>query len=264
MESRKKSIMRMSKPELFQFKVSHFNEKVRWALDYKGIEHVRHSLLPGPQKLKMKKLSGQEQTPVLRWGSDVVAGSAAILDYLERRAPQPPLYPSDTTLLRRALAAQARFDEQVGPAIRLAMFYELLAEPAYFLSMFTVGQPVLARISYRAMFPLIRVLMTREMKITSENAEKAVVTTKQGLDLVAEDSRSSGYLVGEAFSVADLTAAALLAPAVEIEPSPFGYPKPISSALRGWWDRWRDHPGTAWVRSMYERHRGVSHEVSAG
>jgi len=252
----------MSKPELFQFKVSHFNEKARWALDYKGIEHVRHSLLPGPQKPRMQKLSGQEQTPVLRWDGEVIAGSAAIIDYVERRAPHPALYPSDTTLLRRALAVQARFDDEVGPAIRLAMFHELLAEPRYFVSMFTVGQPVLARIGYRAVFPLIRVLMTREMKITAENAEKAVVTTRRALELVAEESRSSGYLVGDGFTVADLTAAALLAPAVEIDPSPFSYPKPISSALRAWWDRWQDHPGTAWVRSMYERHRGVSHEVS--
>jgi glutathione S-transferase len=254
----------MSKPELFQFRVSHFNEKARWALDYKAIEHVRRSLLPGPQKPKMQKLSGQEQTPVLRWDGDVIAGSAAIVDYVERRVPQPPLYPSDTTLLRRALAVQARFDDEVGPAIRLAMFHELLAEPGYFVSMFTVGQPVLARVSYRAVFPLIRVLMTREMKISAENAEKAIVTTRRALDLVAEESRTSGYLVGDEFTVADLTAAALLAPAVEIDPSPFGYPQPVSASLRAWWDRWQDHPGTAWVRSMYERHRGVSHEVSGG
>ena len=64
----------MPTPELFQFKVSHFNEKARWALDFKGIAHVRHSLLPGPQKPKMQRLSGQEQTPVLRCGDDVVAG----------------------------------------------------------------------------------------------------------------------------------------------------------------------------------------------
>lgn len=250
-------------PELFQFKVSHFNEKARWALDYKGIDHVRHSLLPGPQKLKMKRISGQEQTPVLRWGGEIVAGSAAIIDFLERRVPSPPLYPHDVTSLRRALAVQARFDAEIGPAIRLAMFHELLADPSYFVSMFTVGQPLLARTGYRAAFPLIRIFMTRQMQISPENAAKAVDVTRRGLDLVAEDCRSTGYLVGDAFSVADLTAAALLAPAAEIEPSPFSYPKPCSPTLRAWWDRWREHPGTAWVRSMYERHRGASREVSS-
>jgi hypothetical protein len=65
----------MSTPELFQFRVSHFNEKARWALDYKSIEHVRHSLVPGAHKPKIKKLSGQEQVPVLCMNGKVVAGS---------------------------------------------------------------------------------------------------------------------------------------------------------------------------------------------
>lgn len=253
----------MSTPELFQFKVSHFNEKVRWALDYKGIEHVRHSLLPGPQKAKMKKLSGQEQTPVLRCGNEVVAGSAAIIDYIERRFPEPRLYPRDDATLRRAISVQARFDDEVGPAIRLAMFYDLLFDPAYFARMFTSGQPLLARVGYRAIFPLVSVLMTRQMKITPENAAAALGKTGRGLDYVVEESRATGYLAGDSFSVADLAAASLLAPGVEMDPSPFGYPKPYPARLRAWWDRWRDHPGTAWVRGIYERHRGTSREVAA-
>ena len=31
-------------PVLWHFPVSHFNEKVRWALDFKGISHVRKVL----------------------------------------------------------------------------------------------------------------------------------------------------------------------------------------------------------------------------
>ena len=253
----------MPTPELFHFKVSHFNEKARWALDYKGVEHVRHSLLPGPQKPKMQKLSGQQQTPVLRCGDDVVAGSAAIIDYLERRFPEPRLYPRDDATLRRAISVQARFDAEVGPAIRLAMFHDLLLDPSYFVSMFTIGQPFFARVGYRAIFPVVSLVMRREMKITAENAEAARVATRRGLDFVAEESRATGYLAGDAFSVADLAAASLLAPAVEIDPSPFAYPKPFCSRLRAWWDSWREHPGTAWVRSMYERHRGASREISA-
>jgi glutathione S-transferase len=36
----------MAVPVLWQFAFSHFNEKVRWALDWKGIPHVRRSLPP--------------------------------------------------------------------------------------------------------------------------------------------------------------------------------------------------------------------------
>src|SRR5436190_1646821 len=38
----------MANPVLWQFKYSHYNEKARWALDFKRVTHVRQSLLPGP------------------------------------------------------------------------------------------------------------------------------------------------------------------------------------------------------------------------
>ena len=31
----------MATPVLYHIEVSHYNEKARWALDYKGIPHVR-------------------------------------------------------------------------------------------------------------------------------------------------------------------------------------------------------------------------------
>src|SRR6059058_1859108 len=37
----------MALPVLWHFTVSHFNEKARWALDFKRVPHVRRALLPG-------------------------------------------------------------------------------------------------------------------------------------------------------------------------------------------------------------------------
>lgn len=245
----------MALPELFQFRASHFNEKARWALDFKGVEHVRHSLLPGPHKPKIKKLTGQEQVPVLRDGETLVAGSAEIIDHLETKHAQAPLYPADPSERARALAIQKRFDDEVGPAIRLAMFQELLRDQRYFVRMFTWDQPWLARTGYRAMFPLVKVLMSREMRLNEANAVEGRKATEDALDFVARESARTGYLVGSSFSVADLTAAALLSPAVVFERSPFGYPEPHSEVLRGWWSRWSSHPGTDWVRTIFARHR---------
>jgi hypothetical protein len=39
----------MAKPTLWQIEISHFNEKVRWALAHKGIEHARRAPTPGAQ-----------------------------------------------------------------------------------------------------------------------------------------------------------------------------------------------------------------------
>jgi glutathione S-transferase len=254
----------MSTPELFQFRVSHFNEKARWALDWKGIEHLRHSLVPGPHKPKIKKLSGQEQVPVLRFDGKVVAGSNAIIDFLEQERPEPALYPRDPATRKRALEIQAKFDEEIGPAIRLAMFHELLADPGYFTRLFTWDKSALVRIGYRAIFPAVKLLMSREMKITPENAERDLAVTRSGFDFVAKESAATGYLAGDRFGVADLVAASLLAPAVEMDPSPFSYPKPYPPSLQAWWRRWREHPGTTWVKTMFARHRSVSREIGKG
>ena len=81
--------------ELIQFRYSHYNEKARWALDFKGLPHRRTSLLPGPHMGKVKKLTGQTSTPVLRLGGRYVAGSAAIIAALEQAHPEPALYPAE-------------------------------------------------------------------------------------------------------------------------------------------------------------------------
>jgi len=249
----------MPAPVLFQFALSHYNEKARWALDYKGIPHVRRSLLPGPHKLKMMRISGQDQVPVLCDGEEVIAGSNRILAHLEAKYPTPTLLPEDPVLRERALAWERDFDERVGPPVRLARFHATIGDADYFASQFTMGRSAFVQGAYRATFPLVRSLMVRQMQLTKENALQAERTTEAALLRVAEGAGPAGYLVGEAFSLADLTAASLLMPAV----NPAGGPTlpPPTPEARAWEQRWEDHPGSAWVREIYARHRGKSAEV---
>jgi len=78
------------------------------------------------------------------------------------------------------------------------------------------------------------------------------------LALVAERGIRTGYLVGDRFSVADLTAAALLSPVVFPPESPVVLPEPRAEGVRRWLARWATLPGTAWVGDTYRRHRGTS------
>ena len=100
---------------LHQFRYSHYNEKARWALTWKGIRHRRISYLPGPHALYLRRLSGQQQTPVLDWDGDIIAGSAAIVDVLEERVPERPLQPDDADLRAEVAAERRHFDDTVGP-----------------------------------------------------------------------------------------------------------------------------------------------------
>jgi len=61
--------------ELYQFEVSHFSEKVRLILDYKGLEYKKIEVTPGIGQLDVFKLSGQRQLPVIKDGDTVVSDS---------------------------------------------------------------------------------------------------------------------------------------------------------------------------------------------
>src|SRR5581483_4769640 len=63
-------------------------------LAHKGLEAESIWVDPADRS-PVKKASGQTLVPVLVDGDEVVADSTAILEFLERRYPQRPLYPDD-------------------------------------------------------------------------------------------------------------------------------------------------------------------------
>lgn len=69
-------------------------ERVALALAYKGIEVEWVDVDPADRS-EIVRVSGQELVPVLVEGETVVSDSTAILEHLEMRFPEPPLYPSE-------------------------------------------------------------------------------------------------------------------------------------------------------------------------
>ena len=76
-------------------------ERVSLALAHKGIE-VEWIDVDPDDRTPVIEVSGQPLVPVLEDDGDVIADSTAILEELERRHPDPPLYPRDEA--RRAEA----------------------------------------------------------------------------------------------------------------------------------------------------------------
>jgi glutathione S-transferase len=248
--------------ELHQFPFSHYNEKARWALDWKGVPHVRESYLPGPHMPFVMWLSGQRTVPVLRAGTEIVCGSAAIVDWLERKHPEPALLPPTPAARAEALEIQTWFDEKLGPAIRRAFFFDFLADGDYAARCMAHGKSWPKVALYRATFPATRALMRLDMGVNADGAARARERTAEALDRVAKTAGPDGYLVGDRFSVADLAAASLLSPVTFPPESPVWVEEPHSPALRTWLARWADHPGTAWVRRTFARHRGRSAAIA--
>ena len=69
------------------------------------------------------------------------------------------------------------------------------------------------------------------------------------------DAAGGEYLVGERFSVADLTAAALFYPVVTPPEGPQILPGDPPPGFAAFQDSVSDRPGFKWVETMYARHR---------
>ena len=110
----------MDTPLLWHIPLSHFNEKVRWTLDYKRIAH-RRQVLGADYLIRAWRATGRGTLPILWLDGRAIHDSTRIIAALEERYPDPPLYPADEALRRRALALEDEFDEGLGPAVRAAI-----------------------------------------------------------------------------------------------------------------------------------------------
>src|SRR5256885_14970088 len=99
-------------PVLWHLEISHYNEKARWALDYKGIAHVRRAVTPALQELTARRLRAGRTVPVLEMNGGAIGDSTKIIEEIERRWAGPPPYPPHPGGRSRALRLAGQFHGQ--------------------------------------------------------------------------------------------------------------------------------------------------------
>lgn len=246
---------------LWHIPVSHYSEKVRWALDHKGIHHERRAPPPPSHMAVALWLTrgGATTFPVLALDGRAIGDSTAIIAALERRYPEPPLYPPRPEERKRALELEEYFDEELGPYSRLLAFHELRRDPEG-IAEFAAGlmpdqlarRARLRRLAGRGASAYVD---ARFRVSSDEAADQARVKIVAAFDrLESELGHGAGeYLVGDAFSVADLTAASLLFP-VALPPEGPDVPE-LPAAYERFTGSLRNRPGYRWVTDMAARHR---------
>ena len=248
-------------PMLWHIPLSHYNEKVRWTLDYKRIPHHRRVL--GPNYLfKAWRATGQGHLPILWLNDKPIHDSTAIIAALEQQQPEPGLYPKDPALRARALELEDYFDEKLGPAVRASIVTPLFArDPDIALRVLTTGMPAQAYETRRPLTKVFPIYYRWRHKISAARIEQDRNDVRASLDRMAAEIQPSGYLVGDAFSVADLTAAALLG--AGLQPPEIQYPMTVQlpEYMQAWREEVRRHPASQWALGIYQKHRGKSAEV---
>jgi glutathione S-transferase len=240
--------------------ISHFCEKARWALDRAGVEYVERPHLQLIHVLAARSVGGGRTVPVfVSDAGEVLAESTDILRWADTQAgPERRLYP-DGDLGAEAAAFEAWLDHGFGPDGRLWMYHETLPMVRELQQWALAGVPRWERVLFRASGPVVGIAIRRYLGIDSASARAALDRVDRVFDDVAERlSDGRRFLLGERFTAADLTFAALSAPM--LLPAHYGSPLPppeaMPDALAREVRRFRNHPAGAFVDRLYHEQRG--------
>lgn len=249
---------------LWHIEISHYSEKIRWALDLKRIPYELRTPIPGLHGFTAARLTrgAQRRLPVVELDGRRIGDSTAIIAELERRGTEPALYPSDPALRARALELEEFFDERLAPPLRRYLWHHTLPDDeALREALFThpsPGRERLLRITGPVMKPLVRL----DYDIGDESAARAREEIVAAMDRLEAELGPSGHLVGDEFTVADLSAAALFTPLLAPPGRPYAPAviTPEPARLRA---ELQARPGGEWVEETYARYRGARVPVTA-
>jgi glutathione S-transferase len=211
---------------LYTFSISHFAEKARWALDYKRIAYEESRLVPGTHFPIVRRIAPRTTVPVLVAGDRVIQGSSAIIDWADAHTPERPLTPSTAPERERVLELERWLDAELGEPLRRVFYHYALDHRELVISLFTQGAPWWGKAFCKVAFPLLVQRIRAMYRINAANVEADKQRIAGAYERIDGLLASSPYLVGDRFSRADLTLAALVAPMWRPDEHPTSWPLP--------------------------------------
>jgi glutathione S-transferase len=195
--------------ELYQFELSHYCEKIRFILDYKGLAYRKVEVTPGIGQLDLFKMSGQRQVPVLKDGNEVIADSTAIAEYLEQKYPDRPIYPTDSKQRALCLILEEWADESIGLNARKSMLGAFSQNPAFRTAVLPSSTPAFLRNLVEAVPQEAIDVLGMGAGFGSDSVKSARKAMQQNLEALCLLLQDSPYLVAEHPTVADFAVAGL-------------------------------------------------------
>jgi glutathione S-transferase len=249
---------------------SHFVEKVRWCMDRLGVNYTEQ-----PAAGTLGAFFGGRTVPVLRFRTGMVyssiGNSAEILRYLWGRYAaeneQAALFLQPTG---ERLALEKQFD-RYGVDLQVWVYYHILRKRNLTLHAWGRDNPAIPlyqRLLLRPLFPLLRFLIRKSFRITTENYLKAVERIESclsGVESRLADGRCS-LLGGSDINFSDISFAAISG--LWLQPDEYGGGKAdsvkistleIPAAMQADIIRWSDQFPTAteFTARLYREQRQI-------
>jgi glutathione S-transferase len=202
---------------LFSMPGSHAATTGQLLFDYKGISYKRTDLLPVVSWVVLKAVRFSDLTvPAAMIDGERVQGTRAIARELERRQPEPPLFPGDAER-RRAVEEAERFgDEELQQRVREIFLWSARRDRSGlvgYLEGAKIGIP--HRVAASTAGPFIA-LDARSRGATDDNVRRALAALPGMLQRI-DDWIADGILGGQPPNAADLQIAPSLRLAMSLD-----------------------------------------------
>lgn len=195
--------------ELYQFELSHYCEKIRLILDYKGLPYRKVEVTPGVGQLDLYRMSGQRQVPVLKDGATVIADSTAIALYLEQTYPDRPIIPTDPQQRALCLLLEEWADESIGPSARKVMLGTFSRDPAFRSAILPSSAPGFLKSIVEAVPREALDVLSLGAGLGPDVVQAARKAMQQNLESLSVLLANQPYLVGDRPTLADFAVAGL-------------------------------------------------------
>src|SRR5579864_2501826 len=205
------------KVRLFSMPGSHAATTGQLLFEFKGISYKRTDLLPVVSWLVLKALRFPDVTvPAAKIDGDRVQGTRAIARELDRRQPEPPLFPPEPEKRRVVEEAERFGDEELQQRVREIFLWSARKDRSGlvgYLEGGKIGMP--HAVAARTAGPFIA-LDARSRGATDDNVRQAIAALPEMLQRI-DDWIEQGVLGGEPPNAADLQIAPSLRLAMSLD-----------------------------------------------
>ncbi|WAS93220.1 glutathione S-transferase family protein [Nannocystis punicea] len=237
---------------------SHYCEKARWALDRAGLDYVEADHVPLFHFAANLAAGARRTVPALVTPRGVLCESTDIVRFADEQLPEArKLFPEEPPLRAEVERMVARFDQLLGPAVRRVAYSLLFTDRGKIRDLVTSTGPAWERRLGRLLARPLTAMMRRALKLDPAPTARSQARLDVIFDEVTQTLEGGRrYLVGDRFTAADLTFAALAAPA--LMPPQYGYqfsPEVLTPAALDWVERARVTPAGAFALRLFAEER---------
>lgn len=242
--------------KLISISFSHYCEKARWGLERAGLAYAERCYPPLLHYRAVARYRTRS-VPVLVHPSGVLTDSTDILQWIDAQAPQAGLYPDDAELRAEVERWEDRFDDVLGPATRQHVYFFGFGALDLMLPVALEGAGRLDRLLVPHVLPRARPLFDRLLGLSPADLAQADAIIDGVLDAVEAQLGDRRFLVGDRFSAADLTFAAMMAPLVL--PANYGVrlpgPDEVPAPYAAWIEQKQQRPAVRFACRLWAEER---------